>query len=459
MLLPIAWAVYYHEAEFVHFALSAAITSILGFLLWKFSDPEPGVQIREGFAIVAFGWIAIILFGALPFLITGSIPTVTDAVFESTSGFTTTGASILEDVEALPKSVLFWRSFTHWLGGGGIIVFTLAILPILGIGGMQLYKAETPGPTKDKLTPRIQQTAKLLWGIYIFLTAAETVLLLLCGMNLFDALCHTFGTVATGGFSTRNVSIAAFDNPWIHWIIIVFMFLAGTSFALHYRALIGRPLLYLREPEFRFYGGAILTGIILIVLSSLPEFHATGKTLRDAVFVAVSQGTCTGFTTVDYERWHPLAILILIILMFMGGMVGSTSGGLKSMRCMLILKRIHIEIKKLVHPNAVYPLRFGLRVIPDDVITNILAFSFLFITTFLVGSIALISLGLDFGTSFGATIACLSNVGPGIGLVGPSENYYALPLMAKWILIAIMYLGRLELLTVLVLFSRSFWRK
>lgn len=459
MLVPAAWALYYQEAEIKYFILSAVITFVLGLLFRRFSDPSAGIQIREGFAIVGLGWVAIVLFGSLPYLISGAIPSLTDAIFESTSGFTTTGASILSDVEVLPKSVLFWRSFTHWLGGMGIIVFTLAILPILGIGGMQLYKAEITGPTKDKLTPRISQTAKLLWGVYTLMTLAETILLVLCGMNLFDALCHSFGTVATGGFSTRNASIAAFDNPWIHWVIILFMFLAGANFALHYRAMRGHPLAHWREPEFRFYGSALLVGVVVILVSSWSRFEPARVTIRDAFFVVVSQGTCTGFTTADYERWHPLAILTLIVLMFLGGMVGSTSGGLKTMRWVIIMKSIQVEIRRLIHPSGVYPIRFGSKLISDQAATNILAFSLLYVVVFLAGGGLLVGLGLDYSTSFGSSIACLSGVGPGIGLVGPTENYNALPDPAKWTLIAEMYLGRLELLTVMALFSRGFWRK
>jgi trk system potassium uptake protein TrkH len=375
------------------------------------------------------------------------------------SGFTTTGASILTNIEALPRSVLFWRSFTHWSGGMGIIVFSLAILPVLGIGGMQLFKAEAPGPTKDKLTPRIRQTAKLLWGVYVLLSALETGLLMLCGMDLFDALCHTFGTMATGGFSTRSASIAAFENPWVHWIIIVFMIMAGTNFALHYRALTGKPILYLKDPEFRFFAKILLLAAAVIIISSWTRFNPLGHTIRDTLFQVVSLCTTTGYVTANYEAWHPLAVLILILLMFMGGMAGSTGGGMKMIRCMTLLKHAHAEIKKLIHPNAIFPVRVGQRVIPQDVTTNILGFFLLFIILFLLGALVLAAMGLDFATSFGASIACLANIGPAIGDVGPTGNYAAMPLLAKWILIGMMLMGRLELFTVLVLFSRSFWKK
>lgn len=459
MLLSVAWALYYHEDEMVHFALSAAITSFVGYLFYRFSHAGAGIGVREGFAIVTFGWLAMAIFGALPFLITGAIPSPTNAVFEAMSGFTTTGASILEDIEALPKSVLFWRSFTHWLGGMGIIVFSLAILPVLGIGGMQLFKAEAPGPTKDKLTPRIQQTAKLLWGVYVILSAIETGLLMLCGMNLFDALCHTFGTMATGGFSTRNASIAAFENPWVHWVIILFMVMAGTNFALHYRALTGKPLLYVKDPEFKFYFGTLSIAAALVVIFSWTTLSVSGSGIRDSIFQVVSLCTTTGYVTANYELWHPLAIILLIILMFMGGMAGSTGGGMKMMRCVVLLKHAHVEIKKLIHPNAIFPVRFGQRVTPPEVTTNILGFFLLFIVLFILGALVLTALGLGFSTAFGASIACLANIGPAIGDVGPTGNYAAMPLVAKWILIAMMLMGRLELFTVLVLFSRSFWKK
>ncbi len=459
MMLSAAWALYFHESQMIHFAISAVITSGVGFILWKFSDAGKGIQIREGFAIVTLGWAAMGLFGALPFIITGAIPSPTNAIFESMSGFSTTGASILTDIESLPKSVLFWRSFTHWLGGMGIIVFSLAILPVLGIGGMQLFKAEAPGPTKDKLTPRIRQTAKLLWGVYVLLSLSETVLLMICGMDLFEALCHTFGTMATGGFSTRNASIAAYDSSCIHWVIIVFMFLAGTNFALHYRALSGKPLLYFKDSEFRFYAGVIVTAVVVVFLFSLGRFENPMIGFRDSVFQVVSLCTTTGYVTANYVTWHPLAILILIILMFMGGMTASTGGGMKMVRCMILLKHAHIEIKKLIHPRAVYPLRFGQRVMDGSMVTNILGFFLLFIVIFVLGALILTGMGLDFATSFGASIACLANIGPAIGDVGPTGNYAGMPILAKWVLIVMMVMGRLELFTVLVLFSGSFWKK
>ncbi len=459
MLLPAVWAYYYQEAEILHFIAAAMVTSGIGFALWRWNPSDPGIHDREGFAIVSFGWSAMAVFGALPFLLTGSIPSVTDAIFESMSGFTTTGASIISDVESLPKSVLFWRSFTHWLGGMGIIVISLAILPMLGIGGMQLFKAESPGPTKDKLTPRIRQTAALLWGVYVLLSILEAVLLKLCGMDLFEALCHTFGTMATGGFSTRNASIATYDNPWIHWVIILFMFIAGTNFTLHYQALRGKPLRYFRDAEFRYYGATVLIAVLAVLFSSWSSLRENGQHLRDVVFQVVSLLTTTGYVTADYAQWHPFAILILLMLMFIGGMAASTGGGMKVMRVVIVLKHAHIEIKKLIHPHAIFPLRFGKRIIAQDIATNVLGFFLLFIVIFVAGGAVLLMLGLDFSTALGASIACLANIGPGIGEVGPTGNYAALPGIAKWVLIVMMLMGRLELYTVLVLFSRSFWRR
>ncbi|MBU1651100.1 TrkH family potassium uptake protein [bacterium] len=459
MLISAAWAWHYDEAESSSIIISALITSITGFFIWRMSAGQQVVGTREGFAIVSFGWLAMALFGALPFYISGTIPSFTDAVFESMSGFTTTGASILTDIESLPRSILFCRSFTHWLGGMGIIVFSLAILPILGIGGMQLFKAEAPGPTKDKLTPRIRETAKLLWVVYVVLSAVETGLLMLCGMDLFEALCHTFGTMATGGFSTRNASIAAFENSWIHWIIIVFTVLAGTNFALHFRAMAGRPLIYFKDPEFRFYGTVLAGASVIVYLFNWNRFESFGSGFRDSVFQVVSICTTTGYATADYELWHPLSIIVLIILMFMGGMAGSTGGGMKMVRCMILLRHAHIEVKKLIHPNAVYPLRFGKKIMQEEITTNILGFFLLFIVIFVTGALTLSALGLDFATSFGASVACLANIGPAIGDVGPTDNYAFMPDLAKWMLILMMMMGRLELFTVLVLFSRTFWRK
>ncbi|RJP79765.1 MAG: TrkH family potassium uptake protein [Candidatus Zixiibacteriota bacterium] len=459
MLLPLVWVWYYQEDLWPRYVLAAAVTVLSGLLLRKAGKGDNVVQVREGFAIVTLGWTAMAIFGALPFLFTGAIPSVSNAVFESMSGFTTTGASILTDIEALPKSVLFWRSFTHWVGGMGIIIFSLAILPILGIGGMQLYKAEAPGPTKDKLTPRVRQTAALLWGVYVLFSALETGLLMLAGMDLFDALCHTFGTMATGGFSTRNASIAAYDNPWIHWIIIIFMVLAGINFALHYRALTGRVLVYPRDPEFRFYLAMMVAGTVLLSASSWRHFGSLEQGLRDSIFQVVSITTTTGYITADYEQWHPLAVIVLVLLMFMGGMAGSTGGGMKMMRILILIKQAHIEVKKFIHPQALYPLRMGRRVIPPEVITNILGFFLLYVVIYVLGSMFLVALGLDLATSFSASVACLANIGPGLAEVGPVANYGALPLPAKWSLAFLMMVGRLEVFTVLVLFSRSYWRK
>jgi len=459
ILVSAGWALYYHEDELSHFTISSLIAIVCGLGLWKIGSSKPIVQVREGFAIVALGWTGMALFGALPFYISGAIPSFTDSVFESMSGFTTTGASILTDIESLPRSILFWRSFTHWLGGMGIIVFSLAILPILGIGGMQLFKAEAPGPTKDKLTPRVRETAKVLWVVYVLLSAAETILLMICGMDLFEALCHTFGTMATGGFSTRNTSIAAYENSWIHWIIIVFMIMAGANFALHYRAMAGKPLTYFKDAEFRFYLKVLGIASAVVFLFNLNRLESIGVGIRDSVFQVVSLCTTTGFATADYELWHPMTILVLILLMFMGGMAGSTGGGMKMVRCMIVLRHAHIEVKKLIRPNAVYPLRYGNKVMPPEIITNILGFFLLFIGIFVAGALALTAMGLDFATSFGSSIACLANIGPAIGRVGPTENYAFLPDPAKWILIVMMMMGRLELFTVLVLFSRTFWRK
>ncbi len=414
---------------------------------------------REGYIIVSLTWVIVSLFGTLPFLISGAIPEFTDAFFETMSGFTTTGASILTDIESFPKGLLFWRSMTHWVGGMGIIVLSVAILPVLGIGGMQLYAAEMPGPTKDKLHPRITQTAKRLWGIYLILTIAETILLVSGGMNLFDALCHTFGTLATGGFSTQNNSITGY-SPFIQYVIIVFMILAGTSFTLHYFALHGQLKKVWRNEEFRcfiyliFFSGLIIT-LSLIILSVEP----IEKAIRDSLFQVVSIITTTGYITANYMLWPGVLWFIIFMLMFVGGMAGSTGGGIKVVRQLLLFKNSTLELKRLIHPQAIIPVRLSGKAVSGDIIYKIMAFFLIYMIIFVFGTLFMSILGLDFESAIGSTVATLGNIGPGIGMVGPDDNYAEIPIIGKWFLSFLMLLGRLELFTVLILFSKAFWKK
>ena len=461
MLTSLPFSFYYNEGQHLAILLSSFITMGTGLAIYLLMGKREknAVNKREGFVIVALTWVLISLFGTLPYLFSGTIPSFTDAFFETISGFTTTGASILTDIEALPKSILFWRSMTHWIGGMGIIVLTVAILPFLGIGGMQLYSAEMPGVTKDKLHPKITETAKRLWGIYILLTLLQTALLMLGGMDLFDGLCHSFGTMATGGFSTRNASVAAF-SPYIQYVIIVFMFFAGTNFTLHYLLLQGKLKEVFRNDEFRTYfltlAGASLVLFIFLALFTGIEAE---KGFRDALFQVVSITTTTGYVTSDYLLWPGHLWFLLFLLMFVGGMAGSTAGGMKVVRHVLLFKNARQELKRTIHPQAIIPVRMNRQAVPQEIIYKVMAFFQIYILTLLAGAVAMSILGLDFPTAVGASIATVGNIGPGLGGVGPVENYAFIPGPGKWILSFLMLLGRLELFTVLILFSPAFWRR
>ena len=465
MLLPLGVSLYYLDGDSVAISWSMLITALFGggLVLMRRRDRE--INIRDGFLVVTFGWLAMALVGSMPYYLSGAIPSFSDCFFESISGFTTTGASILGGelpVESLPHGVLFWRSLTHWIGGMGIILLSLAILPMLGIGGMQLYRAEVAGPTKDKLTPRIRDTAKILWFVYLGLTVAETVLLMAGGMNLFDATCHTFGTLATGGFSTRSDSIGAFHSRYIEYVIIVFMFVGATNFALHYRVIVGRSVsAYWQSREFRLFVGVITLYTTLMVISNFHRGSGYGfeENLRLSLFQVVSIATTTGFGTVDYELWGWFAQLLLIFAMLVGGMAGSTSGAMKMLRFKILLEHVRLELRRLIHPQAVLPMQIGGRVIEQETIRGVLTFILAYILTLAISSALLTAMGIDLVTAFGASATTLGGTGPGFGAVGPADNYRWLPTAGKWVLCGTMLLGRLEIFTVLVLFSRHFWRK
>ena len=461
MFLAIPFSLFYHEASYLSLLYSGLITSGIGssffFFLRKHTNKTIGK--REGYLIVTFTWIITSFFGALPFILSGAIPNLTNAFFETISGFTTTGASILSDIEAVPKGILFWRSLTHWIGGMGIIVLSVAILPVLGIGGMQLFVAEMPGPTPDKLHPRITQTAKRLWAIYVLFTAAETILLMTGGMDLFDALCHAFGTMATGGFSTQNDSVASF-SPYIQYIIIFFMILAGTNFTLHYFALLGRFQKVWENEEFRNYVLLILVSTIIITISIIGmASKEVEQAFRDSLFMVVSIITTTGFVTSDYLLWPGTLWLIIFLLMFVGGSAGSTGGGMKIIRQLLLLKNSRQELKRLMHPQAVIPVKLNGKAVPRDIIFKIMAFFLIYMIIFAIGTLIMSALGLDFESAAGSVAATLGNIGPGIGSVGPVENYAHMPMIGKWVLSFLMLLGRLELFTVLIVFAPAFWKK
>jgi trk system potassium uptake protein TrkH len=463
MVLPLLFALYYKDQSVVPLMESMGVTltsgAILYFLFRKTSQGE-FMGHREGMAVVALGWAAIGFFGALPFYFGGVFGCFTDALFESVSGFTTTGASVLADIEAVPRGFLFWRSLTHWLGGMGIIVLSLAILPLLGIGGMQMYKAEVPGPVPDKLRPRIRETAMILWKVYVLFSAAETLLLILGGMDLFDALCHTFGTMATGGFSTQNASIAAFADPYIDTVIIVFMLLSGINFALHYQLLTGNTLAFWRDPECRFFIGITAIFVLTVTVSI---FGTVYNSLADAIqygaFQVISIITTTGYVTADYETWPSLSQNILLFCMFLGASAGSTGGGMKCLRIMLLLKHSYQQLFSLVHPRAVTQIKLGGRPVPDEVLHSIWGYFFLYLGLFVLSSFLLAAMGVDVVTSFSAVAATIGNIGPGLGLVGPADNYVQIPMLGKWLLVLCMLLGRLEIYTIIILFVPEFWRK
>jgi trk system potassium uptake protein TrkH len=460
MLLPIPVSLYYGGSDYLAFLGSAVITLVLGFLLYKTTNVEESLRAKEGFAVVTFGWLILSFFGCLPFMLSGAIPSFTDAFYETISGFTTTGATILTDIESLPEGILFWRSLTHWIGGMGIIVLSLAILPFLGIGGMQLFKAEVPGPTADKLTPRITETAKILWGVYVLLTAIQTGLLMFGGMSLYEALCHAFGTMATGGYSTLNGSIGGYNSAYIEWVTIIFMFLAGANFAWHYRFLLGEFKIHLRHQEFLVYSTII--GIATIFITLDVYFNVSGdamESLRDSLFQVISIVTTTGYGTADYEAWSTSSQFILFVLMFIGGCAGSTAGGMKVIRIHLLVKFMFSEITRLIHPHAIVSVRLGEAVIPREVITNILGYFVIFMSVFGLGVFAMTLVGMDIESAFGASIANLANIGPGLNMVGPTDNYAHVPALGKWILSAMMLMGRLDVFTVIILFSPSYWRK
>jgi trk system potassium uptake protein TrkH len=461
MMLGIPFSIYYNSDDISALLQSGIFTSAVGLIIWFFTRDPQNKELgkREGYLIVTLGWVFMALFGSIPFMLYGAIPGFTNAFFETMSGFTTTGATILTDIEAVPAGLLFWRSLTQWLGGMGIIVLSLAILPILGIGGMQLFTAEVPGITKDKLHPRVRETAKRLWGIYVIFTFTEIILLLIGGMNLFDAINHSFTTMATGGFSTKNASTAYFTSPFIQYVFIFFMLFAGMNFTIHYLAFHGKFEFTKINTEFRFYIFFIASTTVIITLVHLPhvDFHWS-ESIRQSLFHVTSLVTTTGYVSSDYESWAPFSRMFFFVLLFIGGCAGSTGGGIKFARHFLLMKNSSLELRRLLHPRAIIPVRFNGKAVSMEIISNVQAFFIFYIGIVVLGSIILSLFGLDFITAAGAVATCLGNVGPGIGAVGPVNNFAELPDMVKWILSFFMLLGRLELFTVLLIFTPAFWK-
>lgn len=469
MVLPIFISYGYGESDLAGFIYSSMICISVGVPVWILTRHRHSLTNRDGFAIVTFSWVVTAIAGALPFYFSGAIPNVTDAFFESMSGVTTTGASILGNVatlpnlpngiESLPHGILFWRSFIQWIGGMGIVVFYIAILPLLGVGGVQLFKAEVPGPVADKITPRVRETAKFLWIVYVGITAAEAIALMVAGMGVFDAICHSLTTMPTGGFSTKNASIGHYDNSIIHYIIIFFMFLAGVNFSLHFHAINGDVRSYIKDKEFLIYlGGTIVVTFLIFVAIAVQSNSASVLNFRESLFTTVSILTTTGFAVADYELWPAVVQVVLLSLMFVGGMGGSTAGGMKVIRCMLLVQYAGLETRRMLHARALIPVRIGKQLIKEDVVRNTLGFFLFFMSAFVVSTIVLAGMGLDVESAIGAAASAMGNIGPGLGAFGPTDNYALLSDPGKWVLTFCMLLGRLEIFTVMVLFSRTFWK-
>ncbi len=454
--------------------LSGLIVSFLGLVMLLLNkNHEKQINKREGYLVVVLGWVSMIMTGTIPYILSSEIEGFSNIIFEATSGFTATGATIVEKVENLSDGLLFWRSITHWLGGMGMIVFAIAILPLLGIGGMQLFSAESPGPNTDKLHPRITDTAKRLWLIYVSFTVIETICLQFAGMSFFDAINHSMSNIASGGFSTKSESIGFWnDNPLIQYIIIFFMFLAGTSFVLCYYGFKFNFKKIFRDEEFKTYSLLIFGFTILVTLilyfnpfNITPDnllFDSFEETLRHSLFQVVSIITTTGFVTGetgDYTSWGSLLLLIFFGMMFLGGSAGSTSGGFKIMRHLLIIKNGFLQFKKILHPNAIIPLRFNKSSVTSEIIYNILGFFIIYMLSFMIGTVVFAILGLDFQEALGVSASSLGNVGPSIGSYGPTNTFADLPTIAKWWSSFLMLLGRLELFTVIIIFTPYFWSR
>ncbi|MBN2765216.1 MAG: TrkH family potassium uptake protein [Paludibacteraceae bacterium] len=464
LLISLAVALFYSEHEWKYFAISSIVAFASGALLMIAGrNARPNIGKREGSVIVTNTWLLFSLVGLLPFWLSGHIPSFTDAFFETMSGFTTTGASILNDIESLPYSILFWRSFTQWIGGLGIIVISMALLPVFGFSSVQVFSAEATGPTKDKIHPKMNETAKRLLGIYLIFTFAEAVLLKFAGMNWFDAVNHAFTTMATGGFSTKQASIGHWDSQLIQYIIILFMALAGINFSLYYFIFKARFDKIRKNEELRFYISIILVFTILIFITQFSgevfSWQSIEQKFRDSLFTVISIMTTTGYATADYALWKPVTWIILLIAMVMGASAGSTAGGIKTIRILIIVKYCYYEFKRIVHPSAIIPVRYNGHLMKEDVTTRVLAFVLLYFMIIATGSIILGFSGMHFQEAISAMITSLSDVGPGLGEIGPSKNFYYLSDFSKWFLSIMMLIGRLELFTVLLILTPAFWKR
>lgn len=459
IFIDIPISIIFHDGTFIPLLESSVITFLLGivfFLITKSGTYEKP-SIKESFLIVTLSWLVISLFGTLPYILSNSITNFSDAFFETVSGFTTTGSSVITDIESIPKGILFWRSETHWIGGMGIIALVIFVLPSLKVSGNQLFSAEGSFFSVEKIRPRFTDVVKRLWAIYLILTVAETVLLILADMNWFDAICHSFATIATGGFSTQNTSIANYSAT-IQYIIILFMFLSGMNFILHYLFLHCRFKKAFKNEELKVYFLIVIITTLIITICNFPIYKAFEKSFRNSLFQIVSIITATGFTTVDYEQWVPVAKLLLFFSMFIGACVGSTGGGIKIARHIIMIKSLKIQFIKSIHPNAIVPIRYNKKLVNEESITSISSFIMIYFLTFVIGSFIMMLTGLEPKSAFSSVITTLGGIGPGFGGVGPLNNFSGLTDFGKYYLSFNMVLGRLEIISVLSLFRRSFYK-
>lgn len=465
MAISMGVSLWYNEADSDVFLVSTIITLLAGFIgIFIGRRAESRMGEREGYFIVAMVWVVFSLFGMLPYYLSGQVPSFTDAWFETMSGFTTTGATIIPDLDSITHGLLFWRSLTQWIGGMGIIVLSIAILPIFGLNGMQLYAAEVTGLTYEKLSPRISDTAKLMWTTYIVLTAIEILALWLCGMELFDAICHSFSTIATGGFSTKNESLAFYDSAAIHYIVTFFMFLSGVNFVLLIYLLRGKTRNIIKDEELRWYTIAVILFTLIITIGLYVS--RTGWTLtqmersfRDSIFTVISSMTSTGYTISDYMNWPLVAWVIIFFLMLTGACAGSTAGGIKWVRLSIIFKNGVAEFKRRIHPNAIIPVKLNEKVVPQQTINNIMAFMIFYVFIIVITVVVFCACGVNFDEAIGSAVSAMGNVGISIGQFGPAGTYESFPDVAKWMMSLVMLIGRLEIFTVLLLFTKVLWKK
>lgn len=462
MLGAVAVALLYQEwGQAGAIALSAVITLAVGSVFWRLVGERGELTTREGFAAVGLSWFAVTAFGTLPYLLSGALSSVTNAFFETAAGFTTTGASVIGDPESLSHGVLIWRAGTQWMGGMGIIVLSIAILPLLGVGGVQLARAESPGPTPDRLTPRFRETAKRLWAVYVVITAVEVLFLFAGDMSFFEAVAHSFTTMSTGGFSTSSASLGGF-SAYTQWVVIVFMILAGVSFALHFRAL-RDPRVYARDAEFRLYAAILAGAAVIMLIGTWGGDIADG--LRDAMFTAVSLVTTTGYATADFGLWAPALQILVVGLMFVGGMAGSTGGSVKVYRQGVLVSAARLDLRRLIHPRGVFVARLGKQAVPDQIVSSVQAFFLFYMFIFMTGTLlfgiieSATGNGLGIVEAASAVGSALGNIGPGLGEVGPASNYVDIAAANKWLMSGLMIVGRLEIFPVLLLFTRELWRR